>query len=290
MNKAFLLILSLFVSVFAYSQKIQKVSATYTYYAPETMSVEEAKRTALDRAKIQAIADEFGTTVTQSTSTVISNKNGKSDTQFYSFGGSDVKGEWIETIGEPVYDIKFENHFIVVSCAVKGKAREIESTKIEFIAKTLRNGTTLKYEAAEFKDGDDLFLYFKAPIDGYLAVFLLDESTQQLYNILPYKNHQIPSVKVKGTIESVFFSKEYCGSIDKSVIDEYTLSCNHEKEFNTIYVIFSNTEIARPTSLNSNDLYKPNTVSYKDFRQWLNKNITQNNSFQYLTINISISK
>ena len=69
---------AIFISTFmmVYSQRTAKVSATYTYYAPETMSIEEAKRVALDRAKIQAIADEFGTIVTQSTSSIISNKNG----------------------------------------------------------------------------------------------------------------------------------------------------------------------------------------------------------------------
>ena len=98
MNRFILTIIFASSFMICYSQRTSKVSATYTYYAPETMSVEEAKRVALDRAKIQAIADEFGTVVSQSTTTVISNKNGESDTQVFSLGGSDVKGEWIETI------------------------------------------------------------------------------------------------------------------------------------------------------------------------------------------------
>jgi hypothetical protein len=49
-----------------YAQKMQKVTATYTYYAPENVTLEEAKRTALDRAKLSAIADAYGTLVTQS--------------------------------------------------------------------------------------------------------------------------------------------------------------------------------------------------------------------------------
>ncbi|MCM1142432.1 MAG: DUF4384 domain-containing protein, partial [Muribaculum sp.] len=157
-------------------------------------------------------------------------------------------------------------------------------------AKTLRNGTALKYESTNFKDGDDLYLYFKSPDDGYLAVYLLDESTQQLYNILPYRNQTSPSVKVKGTTENIFFSKSHSDTVEKSLIDEYSLSCDIEKEFNTLFVIFSNKEIAKPASIISNDFYKPNSISYKDFRQWLNKNITQNSSFQYITINFTILK
>ena len=91
MNRFILFIILISSFLMGYPQKTAKVSATYTYYAPETMSIEEAKRVALDRAKIQAIADEFGTIVSQSTSTVITNKNGESDTQFFALGGSDVK-------------------------------------------------------------------------------------------------------------------------------------------------------------------------------------------------------
>ena len=138
---------------------------------------------------------------------MISNKNGESDTQFFALGGSDVKGEWIETIGNPEYQLQFENHFLVISCTVKGKVREIESTKTEIIAKPLRNGTNLRYESNEFKDGDDLYLYFRTPEDGYISIYLLDENTQLLYNILPYKNQPIPSVKVKGMTERIFFQK-----------------------------------------------------------------------------------
>ena len=43
--------LLLFVAI-TYAQKMQKVTATYTYYAPENVTLEEAKRTALDRAKL----------------------------------------------------------------------------------------------------------------------------------------------------------------------------------------------------------------------------------------------
>lgn len=64
-------------SAVAFSQKTEKVTATYTYHAPENVTLEEAKRTALDRAKISAIADAFGTLVTQNNSTVTTNKNGQ---------------------------------------------------------------------------------------------------------------------------------------------------------------------------------------------------------------------
>lgn len=273
-----------------YSQRTAKVSATYTYYAPETMSIEEAKRVALDRAKIQAIADEFGTIVTQSTSSIISNKNGVTNESFYSYGGTDVKGEWIETIGEPKFDINYKNNQLIVLCSVKGKAREINSASIEFTSKPLRNGTSLKFESNEFRNGDDLYLYFETPIDGFLAVYLLDETTQTVYNILPYKRQSIPAVAVKANQEYIFFSREKAEKGDRQFVDEYTLSCETDKEFNTLYVLFSPSNISKKNGFNDTIEDKPDNISFKDFRSWLSKALSKDNNIQFQKIDISISK
>ena len=290
MNRFILFILLASSFLVGYSQRTAKVSATYTYYAPETMSVEEAKRVALDQAKIQAIADEFGTIVSQSTSTIITNKNGESDTQFFALGGSDVKGEWIETIGEPEYEINYINNQLLVRCLVKGKAREIVSGGIEYIAKSLRNGTSLKFEAMDFKDGDDLYLFFETPIDGYIAVYLFDETTQTVYNILPYKRQSIPAVEVKANQEYVFFSREKAEKGYQQFVDEYTLSCEIDKEFNTLYVLFSPTSIGKQNGFDSAIEDKPTNISFKDFKIWLSKSLSKDKGLQFQVTHITISK
>lgn len=251
-----------------HSQKTSKVSATYTYYAPETMSVEEAKRIALERAKIQAIADEFGSVVSQSTSTVMSNMNGQSDTQFFSLGGSDVKGEWIETTGDPAYEIKFENHFLVVNCSIKGKAREITQSKIDFIAKPLRNGTTLKYESTEFRDGDDLTLYFSSPTKGFLSVYLSDEQSGVTFQILPYRKSDGEPVEIEPNKEYIFFSKKVADFEARDNIDEYRLTLNQQIEYNTLYIILSS-EKYNTAICQAGDTYVPNYMQSEQFMKWL---------------------
>ena len=285
MNRFILFIIFALFFVMGYSQRTAKVSATYTYYAPEAMSVEEAKRVALDRAKIQAIADEFGTIVSQSTSTVITNKNGESDTQFVALGGSDVKGEWIETIGNPEYQLKFENHFLVVTCSVKGKAREITSAKIEFLATTLRNGTELRFGDVNFRDGDDLYLYFQSPINGYLAVYLLDELSQTVYCILPYKAQAFSAYPVMANKEYVMFSRKEADKSERPIVDEYTLNCENDKEF-----IFSPYQIGKRNGFDYSIEDKPNNISYSDFMSWLSKTLSKDNNIQIQEIYISISK
>ena len=288
MKRQFLLILSLLQLMIGYSQRVAKVSATYTYYAPETMSVEEAKRVALDRAKIQAIADEFGTIVSQSTSTIVSNINGETDSHFFSVGGSDVKGEWIETIREPKYNINYTDNTLVVICTVTGKAREIVSSGIDFIAKPLRNGTDLRFESNSFKDGDDLYLYFQTPVDGFIAVYLLDELTQTVYNILPYKSQNISAVPVDANKKYVFFSKDQASREYKGIVDEYVLSCDNPREYNTLYILFSPSQIGKTTGFDSSIDDKPNNISYNDFKQWLSKTLSKDNKIQFQKFQIII--
>lgn len=290
MNRFILFITLISSFLVGYSQRTAKVSATYTYYAPETMSVEEAKRVALDRAKIQAIADEFGSIVSQSTSTVITNKNGESDTQFFALGGSDVKGEWIEIIGNPEYQLKFENHFLVVTCSIKGKAREITSSKIEFTAKTLRNGTELRFEDVNFRNGDDLYLYFRSPTNGYLATYLLDELTQTIYCVLPYKAQSISAYPIEANKEYVMFSRKEADKSLRPVVDEYVLSCENDKEFNTLYILFSSSQIGKRNGFDDSIADKPDNISFKDFKSWLSRKLSKDSNIQFQEINISISK
>ena len=75
------------------AQEVRDICGQYTYYAPENVTLEQARRTALQRAKLSALADEFGTRIAQNNVTRVKNENGQSDISFLSLGGSEVKGE-----------------------------------------------------------------------------------------------------------------------------------------------------------------------------------------------------
>lgn len=262
--------LLLLIPAVAFSQKTEKVTATYTYYVPENITLEEAKRTALERAKISAIGDAFGTVVTQNNSTVVVSQNGQADSRFFSLGGSEVKGEWVETIKEPQYIIRYEGNMLIVSVEVIGRIREIENSGIDFTAKILRNGTEEKYEDSEFHNGDDMFLYFKSPVDGYLIVYLLDETTQEVYCLLPYKASGEGAYFIKHDCPYVLFSTKNEPS-NPSIVDEYTMTCSGEIEHNDIYVIFSSELIIKPNSGDVEDEFLPKQLPYNKFMEWLVK-------------------
>ena len=268
-HRLFIIVCLCLGCVGGFAQRTEKVRAEYIYHAPENISLEEAKRIALERAKIQAIADEFGTIVSQSNTTLVSNRNGESSSDFFSLGGSEVKGEWIETIGKPEYGINYDQGMLVVKAMVNGRIREIVSAQIDIKAEVLCNGTDLKFARTDFKSGDDLYLYFQSPVDGYLAVYLLDEVSQMVYCLLPYKSSSEAVTPVKKDKPYIFFSAKHAG--DKGhLVDEYTMTCNNPVERNTIYVVFSPNEFAKANSNNVDELL-PQELSFEEFQKWLVK-------------------
>lgn len=269
MRTLFFLILFTF-SAAAFSQKTEKVTATYTYYAPEHISQAEAKRIALDRAKITAIADAFGTIVTQSNTNIVSVQNGKTEERFFSLGGSEVKGEWIETLKDPVYDIRYEGDMLVVSVSVEGRIREIVGAGIDFTAKVLRNGVEEKFESTEFRSGDDLFLYFKSPVDGYLTVYLLDETSGDVFCLLPYRASGEGAYRIEHDKPYVLFSSKH-EAAHPADVDEYHMTCSSDKEYNDVYVIFSPNAFAKANANETMSEVLPRQLSFEDYQKWLAK-------------------
>ena len=255
------------MSLVAVAQKTERVTATYTYYAPEHVSIEEARRVALQRAQLQAIADAFGTIVTQTNATTVRNENGKSDVSLLSLGASEVKGEWLRTDGEPEYEIAYEDGMLAVTVRVKGVIREIVNAAVDFQARVLCNGTEDRFEQDRFRNGDDLYLSFHSPVDGYLTVYLLDaEGTA--YCLLPYRGDTGGRVAVKGNRRYVFFSVDDVPAGEQGMVDEYVMTCGNREELNQIYVIFSPQLFTKAVDY-AGEGVQPRELPYEEFQQWL---------------------
>lgn len=257
----------IFLATFLISlgEKTIKVNSSYTYYVPETMSVEEAKQIALERAKIEAIANEFGTVISQNNTTLIANKNGNSSEQFYSSGGSDIKGEWIETIGQPEFDISYDSNLLIVKCKVKGKIREFVQPEINLSAKVLKNGDDLKFESYDFKDGDDLYLYFYSSHAGNIIVFL--RQGDLVYRLLPYKRSLGKTYKIDAHTPYILFSKR---DIEDPNIDNYRLYAETDADLAEIIILFTP---ALQSHLSTKEIKKdePEAVNIHDFNKWISQ-------------------
>ena len=263
----FILFLSMYAST-VFSQKTKNICGEYTFYAPENVSLNEAKQIALEQAKLQAIAGEFGTIVSQISAGMNKEENGKADSRFFSLSSMEVKGEWLEDKGEPkyTYDTDKKSGNLTVTCSVCGKAREIISAKTEYMAKVLRNGVEAKYESDVFRNGDDMYLSFQSPIDGYIAVYLIDE-TPTAYCLLPYRKDENGQQPVKHGEKYLFFSPKHAIN-NANVVDEYTLTCSEENEQNLIYIVFSPNPFTKALDYQGKEIL-PRELNYKSFTQWL---------------------
>lgn len=254
--------------VLATAQDVVDVCGEYTYYVPEDVSLGQAKQTALHRARTEALIKEFNETVYQNNTAVISNLNGESNSDFLSIGGSDSRGEWIVDTRQPEYDVKYEQDMLMVKVSVCGKAREIVSSRAVVDTKVLRNGITPKYESSVFNSGDDMYLYFKSPVSGYVLVYLLDHGNQTVYCLLPYRNSEDGNMQVQGDKEYVFFYRDKNQEGWQNV-DEYTLEAENPVEWNDIYVIFSPQSIYKVSATVSDDKHIPKELPYKEFVKWI---------------------
>lgn len=275
-------------SICCFSQKIKTVDGEYTYVVPENVNLDKAKYIALERLKIQLIEEEFGSTVSQSNSTLVKNSNGKSDVDFVSIGGSEVNGEWIETIGTPRYNIYYEKEMLVVSVKAKGRIREIISTAVDVKSLVLRNGIEDRFESDTFKSGDDLYISFQSPTNGYLVVYLVD-TDQRAFCLLPYQNMKEGSFNVEANKRYVLFSTQTASSELKPYVDEYTMTCTHDQEINQLYVIFSTSPFVKAID-DKLEKELPRELSNEDFQKWLAKYRTRDTNMVVKKTTITIRK
>lgn len=280
--KKVLLIFAALLPVVVFAQKVKTVEGTYIYRGSEEMSVADAKRIALERAQLEALAEVFGTNITQHNTTHMSN----GDVKFSTLAQSEVKGEWIETLGEPEFQVVYEKDMIVVECHIRGRAREIVASNVDLKVKLLRNGIEDRYESAEFHTGDDLFLSFQSPVDGYLAVYLVD-GDGKAFCLLPYRAQNLGAYVVKANKPYVFFSSQYCEKSEASSVDELTMTSNGGTEVNYIYVVFSPKAFAKANDFDAG-MCLPRQLDEISFNKWLARVRSKDTSLQVQGIPITI--
>lgn len=278
------------LSIYAQSQKT--VKGSYTYVAPINESLEQAKRTAIHYAKIEALRNEFGTLVSDATASTIVQKDNETKTKFVSMSGEgELGGEWIGDKEAPEIETMLEDNHIVVKATVKGYASEITNNTISYVAKVLRNVPSAEFESEEFVAGNDLYVSFSAPIDGYLAIYLLD--TENAYCLLPYRASKDGFFKVNHHQEYILFSKQkHAIGENPQDIDEYTVTSDDDmSDFNQIYFIFSPNVFRKPADVTKSDddgTIFPRMMSWSDFQKWIIKTRKRDKEMSVKVKNIEV--
>ena len=288
-----LLLITLFSVAQKQSEKIVKVTGKAQVKMESDMTMDEAYSKAKELAIIDAIQNAFGTYVEQQSDMTIANGM----TSFNIIGSTKVKGEWIETIDEKYkQDLKTEKttygtqQIPWITCTIKGKARKaIPKAQINY---DILNSPNPASRTLSFYDREQLYFWFKTPVDGYLTIFLEDEDA--VYRLLPYLSMDSKyqsGVPVKGDEEYLFFSPDY-NAFPRYTVDELIMNLNKEQiEYNNIYIVFSQNPFAKPMlndSKTTNDKILPRSLSKEEFQNWLAYNRSLNTSFQDKKIKISI--
>ena len=267
-----ILVLLLVSEVFAYAQGIRNVGGEYLYYADPDMSPKAAKAAAIENARIQSIAAEFGTLILHQTDQQDNLQNENESSFFMQLSTAEVKGEWIEDSKDAECEFveMLPDGMCVYRARVYGKARAISNESPEFLSNCLKNGTTEKYADTSFRDGDDLFVSFRSPVDGYLAIYLVDQSNQA-FCLLPYSDDLDGQYRVRRNKDYVFFSEAHADAEDVTYVDELVMKCDGEyEERNQLYVIFSPNAFTKAVDGQiTEDL--PRQLSYPVFQTWLSR-------------------
>lgn len=269
-----------------FAQSVKTIRGEYVYHVPENIPLDRAKVIAVERARIAALAEEFGTVISHTSTTSTTNINEESDVVFLSTGVNEVKGEWLKDVREPEIEVLFENGMFAVTAKVWGEAREIKAAGVDVETSVLRNGTTLKFAGTDFTDGDNLYLYFKSPVSGYLAAYLTDN--ERAWCLLPYMQESSGCCRVDGGRDYCFFSIDAAADTEKNKVDEYVLTCGTAPEYNNIYVMFSMNPFTKAADMQMDESL-PRELSLEDFLEWQSRCRVRDKSMVVEKISVVVS-
>ncbi|MBQ0088084.1 MAG: hypothetical protein KBT27_01980 [Prevotellaceae bacterium] len=272
--RQFLVILLALISLTSLASDVKLVSANYTYVSDDAdESPRQAKMTALQRAKVKALEDNFGLDVSSVSNMIQRNMrigdSISSSNDLFALRETSVRGEWIETTEEKVISQNYTNGLWQVQVYVKGRARSYAKEKAQ-----IKFSFNNKYQKAnhidQFFDGDNIYLRFSSPVNGMLCVYLVDEK-KDVFCLLPYSTEQLGCQEIVANKNYLFFSQ-----IADKQADEYTMRTNMAHEQNIIYLVFSPNKFTKANDSDENikwwEEQRPRQLSYSDFINWLSRN------------------
>lgn len=280
MRRNLLILLFCAVAELVAAQKIVSVSGEYTYYAPSTITLEQAKQEALLQTRLHVLAQKFGTMINSTTNIHLENSeagDAHSKTEVQTLSLHEVRGEWIEDTREPVQEISYDRSMrntTIIRTMVWGKAREITAAKAEVEVHLLKD-TLFAAESTVFREGQNFYIGIQSPVAGYMAIYLLDTDEGSAYCLLPSATDNRGAVPIESNKNYIFFSEEYAAkhysSVEQSHSVEYYFTTTRSVTFNQIRVVFSPSEFfkANDRQEEHEQYVLPRETTIEQFNRWL---------------------
>lgn len=256
------------------------VRTQYYYVIPSHQSQDEAKRTAVERAKIEAVIEAFGGEEISQVNSVYIESGEQDVTDFQARMYNRVRGVWVRDLSAPtfVFHNDADNGMQALTVTVHGQVRERSAARFPGTVEPKRLGGHGNTTTVKFVSGDEMVLDFSVPLDGYCAVYLIDEN-HMANRILPIQ-YGAGAQAVKGqrrylladpaAEQSVGGYKDYC---DSAVL---LLNDGDRTVTNWIYVAYSPNKFTRltdstptATSGDSDDILSVPAVEADVLEQWI---------------------
>jgi hypothetical protein len=284
------------------AQEIIKAEGFAQIRVEDHMSKETTREKVRELAMINAIESVFGAYVEKDADIDIENGQAR----FKIIGHTLVRGDWLKTISEKFDEEKRKvrgrqgtGEEVWISCRISGKIREIghPETALEF---TPLNCPDLVCRTYDFMDGEPFYLSFRTPVDGFLSIFIADES-RMVYRLLPYQKmplEYLNAVHVTADIPYLFFlnevGHEYFPGFSYMMTDEIIMSTGQMQEFLDLFVIFSTSDYNKPLLKGEEELERsfvtPKSLDLEKFEEWLMDNRINDPAFLYKRITLTIKK
>ena len=262
-----LLFLSLLTPTMVMAQRTATVQGTYTYVVGDNdnITLREAKLKCVELAKADAIKTEFGELITSDVIDTNVETNGEaSSSYFWENTVAMAKGDWLGDTKAPEISVTYVNGKLIFHANVWGKAREIIQAKADLKWSILKDGNDQKVETTSFNSGERIYMKFRSPSAGFVAVYLIvgDDETSCL---LPYRRDPDGMQPVRSGKDYLFFEKEA-----DPLATYYKLSTKREVEDNQLVVIYSPHPFTKCNDITGDERH-PNSLSTHDFQKWLLK-------------------
>lgn len=299
------ILLIFFISPALYAGDIKKINGEAEYFAPYTVAPAVALENAIKEARINAMSEAFGTAVSERTLVVSDTYDGHTHTTHHSYGECEVNGDWIRDLKEPEVTKREEANGTVYFVKVYGEAREKKYNKIDVDCRLLCNGIDPERDRLRgnaYYEGDEMYVYFVSPVDGWLAIYLTDDDEARTTQCLvPYDGQKDAAYPIEANKEYLFFSKRTAEPQYASYVTRMECYARKKTDLNDLCVIFSPNKFSQTTttayrqSNHSDDEpiaeeLMPRETTHSKFDKWLVRQRRSDADLQLIPFSISINK
>lgn len=309
-------LLSIFFFALGMNIYANRSHATGEYKYISRMEKHESRDAAEKRIEIEAqikyLEDRYGRVISQNNFTRTENsQSGSSNNSrinFNSLSQSKVKGEWVKNKdGYPKFKTSQRGDDIWIEVVINGYTRELNALAISFEA-FVSDCPRMECKKTDFKDNSPFYMFFQAPNDGYLAIYLEDSYLEESFLLLPSGEIEGSNVQVKGDQQYIIFASEKDEKpkvkvLGDGLVDELVLSLEPKRQTENynVKVLFSEKEFKKPITENKskelNANYNisgqsefPKSLKLNEFRKWIMNLNAVNEHLEILDIPISLSK